>query len=90
MRGEGPRKLSFPMERGEILAGVRGVFSEHLSVEDVSEETHLFRDLALDSLKQLTLVVELENRFRVSFDEEDETGIETVGDIVTLLARKAR
>jgi len=44
--------------------------------------------LQLDSLKQLTLVVELENHFRVRFDSGDEEGLETVGDIVRLIGRR--
>jgi hypothetical protein len=32
--------------------------------------------------QQLTLVVELENRFRVAFGDGDEAGIDKVGDVV--------
>jgi acyl carrier protein len=76
------------MERAEILEGVSLVFSEHLAIREVTESTHLFRDLELDSLQQLTLVVEIENRFRVRFDDGDETGVETVADLVDLVARR--
>ena len=75
-------------ERGAILDGVREVFAEQLAIHDLTEETHLIRDLKLDSLQQLTLVVELENRFRVAFGEGDEAGIERVGDVVDLLERR--
>jgi acyl carrier protein len=44
--------------------------------------------LALDSLRRLTLVVEVEDRFRISLDEQDETGIETVADLVDVIRRK--
>lgn len=76
------------MERTAILEGVSRVFAEHLAIREVSESTHLFRDLELDSLQQLTLVVEIENHFRVRFDEGDETGIETVSDLVDLVASR--
>jgi len=73
----------------QILKGVREVIREHLKVSSlVTNETHLLRDLQLDSLKQLTLVVELENHFRVRFDSGDEEGLETVGDIVRLIGRR--
>jgi acyl carrier protein len=75
-------------ERGAILDGVREVFAEHLAIHDLTEETQLIRDLKLDSLQQLTLVVELENRFRIAFGEGDEAGIEKVGDVVDLLERR--
>ena len=35
----------------------------------------------------LELVSRFENRFRVAFGEGDETGIESVGDVVDLLER---
>jgi len=76
------------VDRGAIFEGVRQVFADELRVHDVTEDTHLLRDLKLDSLQQLTLVVELENRFRVAFENDDEAGIERVGDVVDLLARR--
>jgi acyl carrier protein len=76
------------MPRAEILAGVRKVFADELKIAALTEETHLVRDLKLDSIQQLTLVVELENRFRVAFGQGDETGIERVGDVVDLLERR--
>jgi acyl carrier protein len=76
------------MDRAAILDGVSRVFAEHLSMNEITESTHLFRDLELDSLQQLTLVVEIENRFRIRFDEGDESGIETVCDLVDLVASR--
>jgi acyl carrier protein len=67
---------------------VRRVFADELKIESLTEETHLVRDLKLDSIQQLTLVVELENRFRVAFGQGDETGIEKVGDVVDLIQRR--
>ena len=51
------------MERGRVLEEVRRVLEEHLLIADVQEETDLFRDLELDSVQQLTFIVELENAF---------------------------
>jgi acyl carrier protein len=76
------------MERAVILEQVRQVLVDHLSIRDVTEETHLLRDLKLDSIQQLTFVVELENHFRVRFDEGDESGIATIGDVVDLLSHR--
>jgi acyl carrier protein len=77
------------MTEQQILEGVRRVLREHLQiVSPVEMETDFVRDLRLDSLKQLTLVVELENTFRVCFDEGDEEGLRTVGDVVNLIARR--
>ena len=45
-------------------------------------------DLELDSLKALTLAVEVENRFRVCLDPEIEATIVTVGDLVDMVRRE--
>jgi acyl carrier protein len=75
-------------DRETILGGVREVFAEHLRIEEVGEDAHLLRDLKLDSIQQLTLVVELENRFQIALGPGDEAGIERVGDVVDLLERR--
>ncbi len=80
--------MSPSMARAEILEEVRKVFAHELKIEGLTEDTHLLRDLKLDSIQQLTLVVELENRFRVAFEKGEETGIERVGDVVDLLERR--
>lgn len=77
------------MTEHQILEGVREVIRDHLQMQSpVGNETHLFHDLQLDSLKQLTLVVELENYFRVRLDAGDEEGLETIGDVVRLIDRR--
>jgi len=70
------------MDRPRVLRDVKQVLEDHLTITGVDEFTHLFRDLELDSIQQLTFVVELENHFRICFDEGDEAGIETIGDVV--------
>jgi acyl carrier protein len=43
--------------------------------------------LGLDSLKLLTLTIEIENHFRVCLDEEAEAEIVTVGDLARVVRR---
>ena len=76
------------MERGRVLEDVRRVLEEHLLISDVREETDLFRDLELDSVQQLTFIVELENAFEICFDEGDEASIRTIGDVVDIVSRR--
>jgi len=77
------------MTRAEILAGIAAVAREHLDYAgELRLDQHLVEDLTLDSIRLLTLAAEVENRFRVSLDAEDEAGIETVGDLVDVLAAK--
>jgi acyl carrier protein len=72
-----------------ILAGIADVAREHLEWPGpVRPEMRLVEELRLDSIKLLTLAIELENRFRVRLDEEDETAIETVADLVSAIRRQ--
>lgn len=72
-----------------ILAGIGEVARAHLGWEgEVTPEMRLLEDLRLDSIRLLTLAAEVENRFRVILEEEDEAGIHTVGDLVEAVRRK--
>lgn len=79
------------MTETEILEGIGEVAERHLDWRGrLTRDMRLVEDLDLDSLRLLTLAVEVENRFRVCLDEEDEAGIETVGHLVAVVARKLR
>jgi acyl carrier protein len=69
------------LTKEEIMAGIGEVARVHLGwTEPLAPELRLVEDLELDSIKSLTLALEVENHFRVCLDEE--VGIETVGDLV--------
>jgi len=77
------------VSREEILRGIREVAREHLAYEGPLEpRMRLVEDLALDSIRLLTLAVEVENRFAVCLDPEDEEAIATVGDLVAAVEGK--
>ncbi|HEX9670181.1 MAG TPA: acyl carrier protein [Thermoanaerobaculia bacterium] len=77
------------MTRAAILEGIAEVARRHLDWHGaVTPAMRLVEDLRLDSIRLLTLAAEVENRFRVILDEEDELRLETVGDLVDLLAVK--
>ena len=72
----------------KIIDGIKSVFVEYLEIEtDLEPSTHLTRDLQLDSLQGLTLVVELENHFQIAFNEGDENGVETISDLIELVRK---
>lgn len=76
-------------ETRAILAGIDEVAREHLRWRgEIRPELSLVDTLELDSLRLLTLVVEIENHFCICLDEGSETGIETVGDLVELIRSK--
>ncbi|HTQ78672.1 MAG TPA: acyl carrier protein [Thermoanaerobaculia bacterium] len=76
-------------DEASILSGIAEVVREHLDWRGpVTPEMRLVEDLNLDSIRLLTLAVEVENRFRVLLDEEDEARIETVADLIRAVEAK--
>lgn len=72
-----------------ILLGIAAVAREHLAYDGpLALEARLIEDLRLDSIRLLTLAVEVENHFQICLDPEDDTTIETVGDLVAAVGRK--
>ena len=70
-----------------IIGGIAEVAQTHVGwVGELRPEMRLVEDLGLDSLKSLTLALEVENHFRVCLDEEDV--ILTVGDLVANIREK--
>ena len=70
----------------EIIGEIAEVARLHLGWEgDLQPSLRLVEDLELDSLKGLTLALELENHFRVRLDQE--AGLVTVGDLVSAIER---
>jgi len=70
-------------DRAEILAGIAQVARDKLGwTEPVREEMRLVESLGLDSIRVLTLVVEIEDRFRVCLDDSIDQQIETVSDLI--------
>ena len=72
-----------------ILAGIRDVARKHVGWEGASEpDRRLVEDLSLDSIKLLTLAVEVENRFRICLDPERDHELITVADLVAAISHQ--
>ena len=72
------------VSEAQIIDGIAEVARQHLGWSgELRPEMRLVEDLELDSLKSLTLALEVENHFRVCLDEE--AAILTVGDLVTII-----
>jgi acyl carrier protein len=75
----------------EVLGELRGIVRDRLRLDVPMEmSSDLRRDLQLDSLKALELVVAIENRFHVTLTPEVEAQLKTVGDIVQLIIREGK
>ena len=72
-----------------IVAGITHVARTHLDWQgELSPSAPLAELFELDSIRLLTLVVELENHFQICLEEGDEENLETVGDLIKLLERR--
>lgn len=68
------------LEQIELIA------REHVGFRgELCRELRLVEDLELDSLKALTLAVEVENHFRFCLEPEVEARILTVGDLIDVI-----
>ena len=78
------------MSDAEILEGIRSVAAAHLGYEGPLEASmRLAEDLLLDSMKLLTLAIEIENHFRVRLPDEIAAEIATVADLVDAIRSAA-
>lgn len=73
-----------------MLEKLREIICEFADVkpEDITEETNIRTDLALDSLSLLNLAVEIENEFELEISDRDAMNLETVGDVLALIEAK--
>jgi len=77
--------------RSEILDQISAIAADALDWHgELREESRLIDDLGLDSLRALTLVVEVENRLRLRLTPDDEAGLVTVGDLLDAIERRAQ
>jgi acyl carrier protein len=75
--------------RAEIEAGIVDVARQHLGFTGTFEpQLRLVEDLGFDSLKLVTLAAEVENRFRITLEPDEESAIATLGDLASILATK--
>jgi acyl carrier protein len=73
----------------EAIAEIRRVLRDELGLSrEVRPEDDLVSDLQLDSVSLLTLVVGLEDHFRIALEEQDAAAVRTVRDLAGLVERR--
>jgi acyl carrier protein len=67
-----------------VATKVRNLIAEHLGVDAkrVSNEAHFLKDLGVDWLDRLELVMVIEDRFGVEIEDAVIDRIEAVGDLI--------
>ena len=74
--------------RQKIIEELLEASESSLEASEIGAETSLRDDLGLDSLQAVTVVMALEQEFEIEVDDEEIDGLQTVGDILELLAKK--
>ena len=66
---------------------VKELISQQLnkSVDEITEEKEVVKDLGADSLDVVEMLMSLEEEFGITVPEEDAVNIKTVGDIIKLI-----
>ncbi len=77
------------MSGGEILAAIARLARDKLGYAgELAPGMRLVEDLELDSIRLMTLAMEVEDHFRVCLDEDDEAAIVTVADLLAVIEKK--
>lgn len=77
------------MTHQQILAALQQIAAQHLQrTEPLQLQHSLAQDVAPDSLARMTLVVEIENHFRICLADEEAAGLQTVDDAIHLIGAK--
>lgn len=75
-------------EIAEIERQVKKIVSEHMGVaeDEISRTTSFVNDLNADSLDQVELVMEFEEKFELNIPDEEAEKIQTVGNAIDYIA----
>ncbi|MBE7062008.1 MAG: acyl carrier protein [Clostridiales bacterium] len=74
----------------ELADKIKKLIADQLnkSVEEITDEKEVVKDLGADSLDVVEMLMNLEEEFGITVPEEDAVNIKTVGDIVKLIESK--
>jgi acyl carrier protein len=80
------------MERAEILKKLEPIIKTYITQEDVvaniTDESHLLRDLKINSAHLIDIVLDVEAGFGISITDEEVEKMDTVGNAVALIESK--
>ena len=74
--------------REKVIQHLLEASDEDVQATDVTDATSLRNDLDLSSLQAVTLVMDLEDEFGVVIEDEEIEKLETVGDVLKIIAAK--
>ena len=68
---------------------IRGMIAEQLKVkpEDIKPESRLIEDLKADSANIMVMIMDLEDTFGITVEDDQIMKLKTVGDVVEYIAK---
>ena len=75
------------MSRDQIRNDLLDLLKEETweEMEDVKDSSKIREDLQLDSVDMISLVLRIENKYRIKFGNDDLAGIDTVGNLLDFI-----
>lgn len=73
----------------KIIEILKGYVKDPALLERATPETHILKDLKVNSARLVDIIIKCEDVFETSIDDEDADRIATIGDAVALIRLKA-
>lgn len=74
--------------RDKIVQHLIAASDEQIDASKVTDQTTLRKDLDLSSLQAVTLVMDLEDEFGVTIEDEEIESLNTVRDVLAMVIQK--
>lgn len=71
------------------IQNIENLIKEKLNVETIDKEATL-ATYGLDSLDVVEFILELEDKFGISFEADETKDIKTIGDLLSLVEKKIK
>lgn len=73
----------------EFIDILRGYVKDPVLLANATKETHILKDLKVNSARLVDIIIKCEDVFGTSIDDDEADRIATIGDAVQLIHQKA-
>lgn len=74
----------------DLYEKISAIFVSVLQIDEseITEDSHVLEDLGADSLDMAEILVAVESEFDITVEEDDVSGLRTIGDIVNYISTR--
>jgi acyl carrier protein len=73
----------------QVIEILKGYVKDQALLEKATAETHILKDLKVNSARLVDIIIKCEDVFGTSIDDDEADRIATIGDAVALIQQKA-